>query len=136
MKSMKWLLCNLRNLWKHKPVMFLQNSWWEILTYAQNMINPFYLKTCICTYSFTRKKSHEQQLNSEVQQETHFDSASQLTTKTAHFILDLWSVWSQNTSVCLRVSFQYLWLFAQFQSKQHFYFQVVSFCPFDVILAC
>lgn len=133
---MKWLLCNQRNLWKYKPVMF-QNSWWEILIPVQNMTNPSYMKTCIYTYSFISKKEISwEQLNSEVQQETHFDAASRFTTKISHFTLDLWSVWSRNTSVCLRVSFQYLWLFAQFQSKQHFYFQVVSFCPFDVVLAC
>lgn len=56
MKSIKWLFYNQRNLWKSKPVSFLQNSWWEILIHGQHLINPFYMNTYIYICSFIRNK--------------------------------------------------------------------------------
>lgn len=44
------------------------------------------MNTCLYIYSFIRKKLHEQWLNSEDQQETDFDVASQFTTKKFHIL--------------------------------------------------
>lgn len=124
-------------IWKSKPVIFLQNFWWDILEHGWHFISPFCMKTYIYIYSFIRKKETSwimAQLWSSGR--GPFWCSFTIYYKISHFTLDLWSVWSRNNSVCLRVSFQHLWLFAQFQSKQDFYYQVVPFCPFDVVVVC